>query len=193
MVTKKQKDFLNKLIETYGKEPLPSYDIICRDLGYKSKNSIWQYFQKLIEEGFVKIQNNRYFLSSELFGINYYPQGVRAGFPSPAEDYPAEKISFDNLLVDKPASTFTVKVVGDSMIDAGIHEGDIAIVEKGGIPRNGDIVVALVDGDFTMKTYRKVNNEVLLEPANDAYPVIKAYEQMEIFGIVTGIVRKLKS
>lgn len=191
MLTLKQKSFFNTLIQTYGKNPLPSFDRICKDLGYKSKNSIWQYFNKLIEDGFIKQNNNRFFISPEHFNISYYAQGVRAGFPSPAEDYPSERISFDNLLIKNPASTFCVRVIGDSMVEAGIQEGDIAVVEKCLIPKNGDIVVAVVDSEFTIKMYREIKGEIILEPANKAYPVIKARDELQIFGVVTGIVRKL--
>ena len=193
MITTKQKEFLNKLKEAYGNGPLPSFEQICKDLGYKSKNSVWQYFQKLIEHGCVRERSNRFFLSQELFGISYFESGVRAGFPSMAEDCLSEKMSFDGLLIKAPASTFSVRVIGDSMIDAGIYEDDIAVVEKGREPQNDDIVVAIVDGEFTIKYFRKSKGEVFLEPANNAYPVIKAKQEMRIFGIVTGIVRKLKS
>lgn len=192
MITMKQKEFLNKLQEAYGNRPLPSFEQICKDLGYKSKNSVWQYFQKLTEYGCIREVNNRFFLTEELFGVPYFESGVRAGFPSAAEDCLSERMSFDNLLVKAPASTFSVRVVGDSMIDAGIHEDDIAIVEKGREPQNGDIVVAIVDGEFTIKFFRKSKGQVFLEPANTAYPVITAKQEMRIFGIVTGIVRKLK-
>jgi repressor LexA len=193
MITKKQKNFLEQLISFYGKEPLPSYEKISNDLGFKSKNSVWQYFQKLVEEGLICMSNNRYFISPDLFGVNYFHDGVRAGFPSPAEDYLAEKISFDDMLVSRPASTFTVRVVGDSMVDAGYYEDDIVVVVKGIEPRNGDVVVAVVDGEFTMKTYRKIGGEVVLEAANPAYPDIRARDEIEIFGVVTGLVRKIKT
>lgn len=192
MVTKKQQDFLNKLIETYGKESLPSYDTICKDLGYKSKNSIWQYFKCLIEEGFILVENNRYFLAQNLMGIDYFDQGVRAGFPSPAEDYPVDKISLDEMMIKRPSSSFSVRVVGDSMIEAGIFENDVAIVDRSGTPQNGDIVIALVDGEYTMKYYKKTATEIVLEPANPNYPTIRPERELEIFGIVTGIVRTLK-
>lgn len=192
MTTRKQKEFLRKLKEVYYNRPLPSFEQICKDLGYKSKNSIWQYFQKLLEYGCVKEENNRYFLSSELFGVSYFESGVRAGFPSVAESDPEERLSFDSILIRSPASTFSVRIVGDSMIDAGIYENDIAIVEKERAPQNGDIVVAMVDGDFTIKFYRQEQGETFLEPANKKYPIIRAKEELQIFGIVTGIVRKLK-
>jgi repressor LexA len=191
MLTRKQTDFLQALIENYGKEPLPSYDKISEDLGYKSKNSVWQYFQKLLEHNLIRMNHNRFFLSPDLFGINYFADGVKAGFPSPAEDYQAEKISFDEMLVRRPDSTFTVRVSGDSMIDAGIQEDDIAIVDKALEPRNGDIVVAVVDGEFTMKYFKKTKGDVILEPANINYPPIKALNELQIFGVVTGIVRQI--
>lgn len=192
MITSKQKEFLNKLQSAYENRPLPSFEQICKDLGYKSKNSIWQYFKKLLDYGFLKEDNNRYFISEELFGVSYFESGVRAGFPTAVEDCLMERLSFDNLLIKAPASTFSVRVVGDSMIDAGIFEDDIVIVEKGRIVQNGDVVVAMVDGEFTIKFYRKEKGEVLLEPANEAYPIIKAQQELQIFGIVTGLVRKLK-
>jgi SOS regulatory protein LexA len=192
MITRKQKEFLNKLQEAYSNGLLPSFEQICKDLGYKSKNSIWQYFTKLMQQGFIKEINNRFFLSQELLGVSYFESGVRAGFPSIAEDYPAEKLSFDSLLIKSPVATFSVRVIGDSMIEAGIYENDIAVVEKGQEPKNGDIVVAIVDGEFTLKFYFKEKGEALLKPANKAYPVIKARNELRIFGVVTGIVRKLK-
>ena len=193
MITSKQKEFLNKLQSAYENRPLPSFEQICKDLGYKSKNSIWQYFKKLLDHGLLKEDNNRYFISEELFGISYFESGVRAGFPTAVEDCLMERLSFDSFLIKAPASTFSVRVVGDSMIDAGIFEDDIVIVEKGRIAQNGDVVVAMVDGEFTIKFYRKEKGEVSLEPANEAYPVIKAQQELQIFGIVTGLVRKLKS
>jgi SOS regulatory protein LexA len=190
MLTLKQKNFLEKLKETYGSEPLPSFDKICFSLGLKSKNSVWQYFKKLIENGYLKERENRFFLSQKTLGIPYFESGVRAGFPSPAEDYGEEQVSFDNMLVKNQASTFCVRISGDSMINAGICEDDIAVVEKGNNPKDGDIVIAVVDGEFTVKYYRNDKGEVFLEPANEKYPIIKARDELQIFGIVTGIVRK---
>lgn len=192
MVTEKQKNFLNKLISYYGSDALPSYEIICRDLGLKSKNSVWQYLQKLIESNLILEKNNRYFISNELLGVDYYYQGVRAGFPSPAEDYPVQKISFDKMLIKSPSSTFTVRVIGDSMIDAGIHEDDIAVIQRGINPRDGNIVLAAVDGDFTLKYFRKKGKEIFLEAANERYPNIKYREELEIFGVMVGLVRQIR-
>ena len=162
-LTKKQQDVYNKLIQLYGNEPLPSFDLISIDLGFKSKTSVWQYFQKFIELGLIREKFNKFFIpsimswneesSSASLKIPIYSEGVRAGFPTMAEGYTDNNISFDELLIKKPYSTFCVNVVGDSMIDAGICDGDMVVVEKGESVRDGDIVVANVDGDFTLKYY----------------------------------------
>lgn len=190
MVTKKQKQFLDKLKDFYGKDPLPSYEVICQDLGYKSKNSIWQYVQKLLEENLISARNNRFFLSEDLFGVDFFRNGVRAGLATQTEDNPVEKISLEKMLVDKPDDTFTVRVVGDSMIEAGIYQDDIAVVDKRKLVSNGDIVVARVDGEYTIKYYFKSGGEVTLEPANANYSTIKPERELEIVGVVTGLVRK---
>ncbi len=194
-LTKKQDEVFTKLKEAYGREPLPSFDILCRELGFKSKNSIWQYFQKFLELGLIKEKFNRFFIPStsgtpDSRSIPFFTEGVRAGFPTMAEGYSDTNISFDEMLIKKPYSTFSVTVIGDSMIEAGICEGDIVVVEKGGRVSDGDIVVASVDGDFTLKYYRNKNGKIYLEPANSKYPIIEPENELLIIGTVTGLVRK---
>ncbi|MEI7475273.1 MAG: translesion error-prone DNA polymerase V autoproteolytic subunit [bacterium] len=192
MITSKQKDFLNKIKALYGKNPLPSYEKICKDIGFRSKNSVWQYFQKLLDAGFIQERDNRFFISHDFLGVPYFECGVRAGFPSPAEDYMENRLSFDEILVKHPVSTISIRVIGDSMVDAGIFEDDIIVVEKGREPVLGDIVVAIVDGEFTVKYYKMKNGQIFLEPANNNYPNIIPSNEMMIFGVVTGLVRTIK-
>ena len=199
-LTKKQNEIFNRISKLYGSEPLPSFDVICKDLGFKSKNSVWQYFQKFLEFGIIKEKFNKFFIPSNMSGgsgfrsdspkIPHFCEGVRAGFPTRAEGYTDNDISFDEMLIKKPYSSFSVTVAGDSMIDAGICEGDIVIVEKGESVKDGDIVVANVDGDFTLKFYRSKNGKIWLEPANKNYPIIEPQNELQIAGIVTGLVRK---
>ena len=199
-LTNKQQEIFNKLLDLYGNEPLPSFDLICNDLGFKSKNSVWQYFQKFIEIGLIKEKFNRFFIPSSMsrndesgstsLKIPHFIDGVRAGFPTMAEGYTDNNISFDEMLIKKPYSTFCVNVVGDSMIDAGICDGDMVVVEKGESVRDGDIVVANVDGDFTLKYYRIKNGKIWLEPANSNYPNIIPQNELMVVGLVTGLVRK---
>lgn len=199
-LTRKQNEIFNKLLTLYGSEPLPSFDVICADLGFKSKNSIWQYFQKFLELGLIKEKFNRFFIPSSESGnfnfrssspkIPHFCEGVRAGFPTMAEGYTDNNVSFDEMLIKKPYSTFSVTVIGDSMIEAGICEGDIVVVEKGERAKDGDIVVANIDGDFTLKYYRCKTGKIYLEPANSNYPILEPQNELTIVGIVTGLVRK---
>jgi len=115
---------------------------------------------------------------------------VQAGFPSPAEEELIDTLSIDEYLVDKPEASFLLKVTGDSMIEAGIHEGDLVIIERGGQPKSGDIVLGCVDGEWTLKHYRKTNGVVELVPANPNYPVIRPENELTIGGIVRAVMRR---
>lgn len=115
--------------------------------------------------------------------------GLRAGFPSPAEQYETEPIDFNKDLVTHPDTTFYARVIGDSMIDAGINEDDIVVVDRSLEPRKGDIVVGFINGDFTIKYFddsHKADGYVELVPANKKYPHIKVTEndQFNLWGVV---------
>ena len=115
---------------------------------------------------------------------------IEAGFPSPAEEELIDTLSLDEFLVDNPASTFMLKVTGDSMIDAGIHPGDMVLVDKGITPKTDDIVIAAVDGEWTMKYFVKKGRTVELEPANRRYKTIVPKQSLEIAGVVRSVIRK---
>ena len=117
---------------------------------------------------------------------------ITAGFPSPAEEELFENISLEEWLIRNPTSTFLVKVYGESMIEAGILPGDFVLVDRSLPPKNGDIVIAEVDGEWTMKYFRKQRGEIILVPANPRYPPIKPTESLNIFGVVVGVVRKYR-
>lgn len=191
MITNKQKEFFEKLKERYGQQPLPSFEIIARDFGFKHKNSVWQYFNKLKEFGFIQEENNKFYIPTHHFGAVLYESPVKAGFPSPAEDYIEKRVSLDNEFKLNNPSTFMFNVSGDSMIDLGIFEGDQVIVRKCSSAKDGDVVLACVDGEYTLKTFRQKGSDVYLEPANSNYSIIRAKNEMTIFGIVTGVVRHL--
>lgn len=112
---------------------------------------------------------------------------VVAGFPSPAEQHLEPPLDLNELLVRRPAATYFVRVQGDSMSGAGIFDGDLLVVDRSLRPADGDIIVASVDGDFTVKIYRRGKDGVRLEPANPAYPVIRLRQGQELdyFGKVT--------
>ena len=123
---------------------------------------------------------------------------VVAGFPSPAEQYQETPLDLNELLVKRPAATFFVKVQGDSMIGEGIYDGDLLVVDRSLRPASGDVIIACVDGDFTVKTYRRVKRdegrgireEIRLEPANPDFPVIvlKRGQELDYFGKVTACI-----
>ena len=117
---------------------------------------------------------------------------VSAGFPSPAEEYIETLLSLDEHLIQHPQATYLVKVNGDSMKEAGIHTGDVLIVDKSLTPANNKIVVAVIDGEFTVKRFRKEKGEISLVPANDAYPPIKVNgdRDIKVWGVVTYIIHK---
>lgn len=191
MLTEKQKIFFEKLKELYGKEVLPSFDIIAKDFGFKHKNSVWQYFNKLKEEDLIQEKNNRFYINKDLFGAILFSSVVKAGFASVAEDSIEKRVSLDESFnIDNP-STFLFTVSGDSMIDLGIFEGDKVIVKKTNIARDGEIVIAYIDDGYTLKTYRSRQGKVWLEPANSNYPNLYPKEKLIIFGVAQGIVRKL--
>ena len=124
---------------------------------------------------------------------------VVAGFPSPAEQYQETPLDLNELLVKRPAATFFVKVQGDSMIGEGIRDGDLLVVDRSLRPASGDIIIACVDGDFTVKTLRlgkreegMGKREVWLEPANPKFPVIKLKpgQELDYFGKVTACIHR---
>lgn len=135
-------------------------------------------------------------LSSELT-LPFADQGVRAGFPSPAQDYMTDSIDLNRELIRHPATTFYARASGDSMKDCGIDDGDLLVIDKSLEPQDGDIVVAFIDGEFTLKTVRfdEKDNCIWLVPANKEYSPIKITEENNflIWGVLTyNIKRQLR-
>ena len=118
---------------------------------------------------------------------------VAAGFPSPADDYIEGKLDLNEYLIKHPAATFFVRAAGDSMIDAGIHQGDILIVDRALEPVNDSVVIAVVNGELTVKRIRKSKNRFFLMPDNRCYEPIEVTEEMdvEIWGVVTTVIHSL--
>ena len=118
--------------------------------------------------------------------LPYFDGGVSAGFPSPAEDYMHSKLDLNNLLIEHPSATYYVRVNGDSMLGAGILNGDLLIVDRSLEVTNNCIVVAYIDGEFTVKRIKKINNKMFLQPENKNHQAIEITESMdfELFGVV---------
>ncbi|HOQ04188.1 MAG TPA: translesion error-prone DNA polymerase V autoproteolytic subunit [Anaerohalosphaeraceae bacterium] len=118
---------------------------------------------------------------------------IRAGFPSPAADYEENKLDLNQYLVKNPPATFFVRVSGDSMEGAGIHDGDLLVVDRSLEPRSGNVVIAVVNGELTVKRLRIKRGKPVLEPENSKYPVqeIKKETEFEVWGVVTSVIHPL--
>jgi repressor LexA len=183
---------LNKILDFHQKKGrMPSYSEIAEMFGWRSKNSVYKFILKLQEFNLLKKdRKGRILLPSK--GRLKVLGSIEAGFPSPAEEELCDTLSLDKWLIENPSSTFLLKVSGDSMCDAGILPGDLVLVDKSQTPKNGDIVIAEVDGQWTMKYLKKKGNEVLLLPANSKYKPIKPKNELKIGGVVTAVIRKYK-
>jgi DNA polymerase V len=119
-------------------------------------------------------------------------QGISAGFPSPADDFKEVRISLDKELVRNKESTFYARVSGDSMLNAGLSDGDLIIIDRSLNPENGKIAVCFLDGEFTIKRVVKENSEIYLKPENKNYKKIKIDIESEfiVWGIVTYVIKK---
>ena len=125
--------------------------------------------------------------------LQVFDSRVQAGFPSPAQGAFADSVDLNHELINNPASTFCARVIGDSMVDSGINEGDMLIIDRSLEPHNGDIAVCFIDGDFTVKRLLINADGIFMVPANRKYPVIKVPDESNfiIWGIVSHIIKKL--
>ncbi len=186
-------EYKNKLATFYSKHKrLPGYKEIMAFTGFRSKNAVFKLIQKLVDDGILqKDRGGRLSLgtlgrSVRLLGL------VEAGFPSAAEEELLDTMDFEEFLTPNKENTYLLKVKGESMINAGIREGDLVIAERrqGQQYKVGEIVIAMVDGDYTMKYLRKKGSEYYLEAANERYPDIHPTESFKVEAVVTGVIRK---
>ena len=169
---------------------MPTYEEMLALLAVRSKSVVNFWMNKLLEEGILeKDPKGHLTFINPLIGVPLAGE-VSAGFPSPAEEELRDVISFDEYLITKQSNAFLLKVDGDSMTGAGIMPGDLVLVERGREPKTGDIVIAEVDGSWTMKYFRKRGKEIYLEAANPKYSRIKPQSEMRLGGVVTAVVRK---
>lgn len=184
-------NYKNKIINFYRENKrMPVYTEIMKLLGFKSKNSVYKLINKLIGEGILDKDSSGRLVPNKLFGEIPMLGLVEAGFPTAAEEELSDTISLDDYLIENKESTYLLEVKGESMIDAGIQEGDLVIAERRNNPKDGDIVIAEVDGGWTMKYFRKKGNVVYLEPANKNFKPIYPENDMKIAAVVKGVVRK---
>jgi repressor LexA len=192
MKEKRSVQSVQRIIGSYFRQQkrMPSYQEMLDLLGVRSKSVVHFWINKLITGGFLERDEKSHLsLTKQSFAIPMVGS-VKAGFPSPEEEALCDIMSMDEYLITKPESSFILKVSGDSMIGEGIMEGDLVIIEKGRNPKNGDVVIAEVDGNWTMKYFQKKGKRIVLEAANPKYPDIIARTELRIGGVVTAVIRK---
>jgi DNA polymerase V len=126
-------------------------------------------------------------------GAVYFDTGISAGFPSPAEDFKQERLSLDNELIKNKEATFFARVSGQSMIDAGLSDNDLLVIDRSLSPAHNKIAVCFLDGEFTVKRLKVEKDVVWLQPENKNYQPIKITEENDfvIWGIVTNVIKKV--
>ncbi len=185
--------YLARLRDYYARHRvMPSYARIGALVGLNSKASVAGMVLRLKGEGFLESSPDRRLKPGRRFFERSMDESVQAGLPSPAADAGSNTLSIDEHLIANPSKTVLIKVKGDSMTDAGIHPGDIVVVEKRSTAKAGDIVVAILDNEFTLKRFDLEKGRVVLRPENKAYPVIRPTGEPEIFGVAVGMFRKYR-
>lgn len=184
-------EYKDKIFSFYERQKrMPSYAEIMNLLGFKSKNAVYKLINKLIDAGILEKDSTGKLLPTNLFQEVKLLGLVEAGIPSVADEEVLDTINLDSYLVRNRLASYLLEVKGDSMIEEGIHEGDLVIVERRSDAKEGDIVIADVDGGWTMKYYRKKGNRVYLEPANKKYKPIYPENDLKVAAIVKGVIRK---
>jgi len=188
----KDSDYLSKLQNYYAKHHgFPSYARLCNVLGLAAKSAVNKVLLRLAEQGYLKRTVDEVWVPVEsFFERKLSDTPVVAGLPTFVSNVTADPFMIDQFLVNKPSKTILVPVQGDSMINAGINNGDVVVVEIDSTANTGDIVVAAIDDEFTVKTLGKKRGKAVLLPANDSYPVIQPEGSLKIIGVVVGLIRK---
>ncbi len=186
--------YLEKLQDYYAEHKvIPSYSVLASLWGISAKSWVSECVKRFEEAGFLDWTPDKQLKpGSRFFERRLADSTVQAGLPNAAISDGYDLMTIDDFLVRVPSKTSLVRVKGDSMVEAGIHEGDLLVVEQQPNANVGDIVVAIVDNEFTVKYLARERNEFVLKPANKAYPVIRPRGRMEIFGVMAGLVRRTR-
>lgn len=190
----KDTEYLAKLQDYYADwKNIPSYAKLCDVFGIASKSWVKAILTRLSEAGFIeRTPDGAWIPSRRFFARPLAESSVQAGMPASIQATQGDYFIIDEMLINTPSETTLIPVKGDSMIEAGIHDGDVAVIEKRNLANLGDIVVAIVDNEFTLKTLDKERGKYILRPANQAYPVIRPQGTLEIFGVLIGLIRKYR-
>lgn len=187
----RDQDYLNALRDYYAEHRvLPSFKGVANLVGLKTTSAVAAFVTRMKEIGMLDSSPDRRLQPGKRFFERAVVDSVQAGEPQPANDREPEGFNIDSHLIDAPSRTVLLTVRGDSMIDAGLMPGDTVIVKKNAPHKVGDIVVARVDNDFTVKYLAHDKAGFYLKPGNPAYQPIRADDHLEIFGLVVGSFRK---
>jgi len=183
-----------KLLSFYkSKKRMPSYSELASLYGFKSKNAAYSLANTFIKKGIINKDPKGFLIpGNQFYGVQVLGT-VQAGFPTFASEDKEGHLSFDEWLVNDHDATYLLKVSGDSMINAGILEGDYVVAERTQDYKVGDIVIAEINDEWTMKYLRKKNNKYYLEAANDEYPDIHPDGDLQIHAVIRSSVRKYES
>lgn len=194
--TSRDADYLDRLRDYYADaRRIPTQQRICELIGFSSKTAAKKLLERLEKSGFVERtpDDDAWMPTPRFFERHLANIAVRAGAPDMIEPTQGELFLIDQYLVRQPSRTVMVPVKGDSMIDAGIHDGDLVVVERTKAAKAGDFVIAIVDNEFTLKELTIEKGRFALKPHNPAYPIIRPQGQLEIFGVVTGLARRYRN
>lgn len=169
---------------------MPTYSEMAKLFGFKSKNAVFKIVEKLVEAGIVAKDHLGRLIPSETFGEIQMAGFVTAGLPADVEEELTDTVNLDDLLIKNKSLTYMLEVDGDSMIDAHIEKGDMIIVEKTNHAKDGQIVIAEVDGEFTMKYLREKGDKRWLEPANKNYQPIYPESSLNVIATLKAVIRK---
>ena len=185
---------LARLRDHYARHgALPSYAGIGQVVGFKAKNAAVKLAARLTDAGFLRsAPGGKIAPTARFFELPLFDSPVQAGAAAsiPSQEV-GELVTIDSYLIEVPSKTVLLRVKGDSMQDAGVLDGDLAVVERSQIASSGDFIIAVVDGDFTLKELGYEGEQPVLIPHNDRYARVTPKRDLEIFGIVRGIVRKV--
>jgi repressor LexA len=185
--------YLARLQDYYARwRSLPAYGPLQAVLGLASRSAVAKVLHRLQAAGFLeRPPAGRWTPTARFFARPLADAPVPAGLPAiPADGGAVDAI--DAWLVRQPSRTVLVPVVGDSMREAGIHPGDRVVVERDAPARPGDLVIAVIDNEFTLKTLAVEDGEAVLRPANPAYPVLRPGARLQVFGVVVGLIRSYR-
>jgi SOS-response transcriptional repressor LexA len=186
--------YLEKLQDYYAEHKvIPSYSVLAGLWGISAKSWVSECVKRFEEAGYLDWTPDKQLKpGARFFERRLADSTVQAGLPNAAISDGYDLITIDDWLVKIPSKTALVRVKGDSMIDAGIHEGDLLVVEVQPNANAGDIVVAIVNNEFTVKELIKEKGGFALKPANKAYPTLRPKEGFEIFGVMAGLARRTR-